>query len=61
MQIPFVDLKTQYSLLKPAIDLGIQRVLEHGQFIMGPEVAELEAALARHAGVRHAVGLSRRI
>jgi dTDP-4-amino-4,6-dideoxygalactose transaminase len=58
MQIPFVDLKTQYAHLKPAIDLGIQRVLEHGQFIMGPEVAELEAALASHAGVRHAVGLS---
>jgi UDP-2-acetamido-2-deoxy-ribo-hexuluronate aminotransferase len=58
MQIPFVDLKAQYAHLKPAIDQGIQRVLEHGQFIMGPEVAELEAALASHAGVRHAVGLS---
>jgi len=58
MKIPFVDLKAQYAHLKPAIDLAIQRVLEHGQFIMGPEIAELEAALARHVGVRHAVGLS---
>ena len=58
MQIPFVDLKAQYRRLKPEINARIQRVLEHGQFIMGPEVAELETALASHAGARHAVGLS---
>lgn len=58
MQIPFVDLKAQYARLKPQINARIQDVLEHGQFIMGPEVAELEAALAEYSGARHAVGLS---
>ena len=44
--IPFVDLKAQYARLKPSIDARIHAVLDHGKFIMGPEVAELEAALA---------------
>ncbi|MBP6901713.1 MAG: DegT/DnrJ/EryC1/StrS family aminotransferase [Burkholderiaceae bacterium] len=51
----FTDLKTQYSALKTSIDARIQRVLDHGQYIMGPEVAELEAALAAHCGAPHAV------
>lgn len=51
----FTDLKTQYSALKTCIDARIQRVLDHGQYIMGPEVAELEAALAAHCGAPHAV------
>jgi len=58
MQIPFVDLKAQYARLKPEISTRIQRVLDHGQYIMGPEVAEFEAALANYSGARHAVGLS---
>jgi UDP-2-acetamido-2-deoxy-ribo-hexuluronate aminotransferase len=58
MSIPFVDLKAQYARLKPEINARIQRVLEHGQYIMGPEVAELEAELANFSGARHAVGLS---
>ena len=37
----FTDLKTQYAVLKGDIDARIQRVLDHGQYIMGPEVAEL--------------------
>src|SRR5439155_373692 len=44
--IPFIDLQAQRRRLGPAIDDGMQRVLAHGQFIMGPEVAELERALA---------------
>ena len=55
MDIPFVDLKAQYLRFKPEIDSGIQRVLDHGQFILGPEVNEFEAALAKHVGVSHAV------
>jgi dTDP-4-amino-4,6-dideoxygalactose transaminase len=39
----FTDLKTQYAALKTSIDARIQRVLDHGQYIMGPEVKELEA------------------
>jgi len=56
--IPFVDLKTQYARLAPKIDARIARVLQHGQYILGPEVAELEAELARFCGARHAVTLA---
>lgn len=55
MNIPFVDLKAQYAGLKGEIDAGIQRVLEHGRFILGPEVEEFETALAEHVGVAHVV------
>ncbi len=51
----FIDLKAQYTALKPDIDAGIQRVLEHGQYIMGPEVAELEAALCAFTGAPHCI------
>jgi UDP-2-acetamido-2-deoxy-ribo-hexuluronate aminotransferase len=43
----FIDLKTQYQHLKADIDARIHAVLDHGQYIMGPEVAELEAQLLR--------------
>ncbi|MBL0090273.1 MAG: DegT/DnrJ/EryC1/StrS family aminotransferase [Ideonella sp.] len=54
----FTDLKSQYAALKPSIDARIQRVLDHGQYIMGPEVAEMEAALAGHTGSRHCVAVA---
>lgn len=53
--LPFVDLKAQYARLKPEIDARISRVLTHGKFILGPEVAELEAALSVYSGVAHVV------
>jgi dTDP-4-amino-4,6-dideoxygalactose transaminase len=53
-----VDLKAQYARLKAPIDARIARVLDHGQFILGPEVTELEDALASRAGVRHCVTVS---
>lgn len=52
----YIDLKTQYANLKPAIDARIQAVLKHGQFIMGPEVADLEQSLAAHTGTRYCIG-----
>ena len=55
MSLPFIDLKAQYAALKPSIDARIQRVLDHGQYIMGPEVKELETALAAYAGTRHCI------
>src|SRR5690606_32537374 len=58
MTIPFVDLKQQYARLKPLIDANIQKVLDHGGYILGPEVAALEAELADFAGVRHCIGVS---
>jgi UDP-2-acetamido-2-deoxy-ribo-hexuluronate aminotransferase len=51
----FIDLKSQYTTLKGEIDARIQRVLDHGQYIMGPEVAELESRLAAFAGARHCI------
>lgn len=51
----FIDLKAQYAALKTDIDAAIQRVLDHGQYIMGPEVAQLESALAQWVGVQHCI------
>ncbi len=51
----FTDLKAQYAALKGEIDTRIQRVLDHGQYIMGPEVQELEQVLAAYTGARHCV------
>jgi UDP-2-acetamido-2-deoxy-ribo-hexuluronate aminotransferase len=52
----FVDLQAQYRRLKPRIDARIQAVLEHGRFILGPEVKELETRLAARVGARHSIG-----
>ena len=51
----FVDLKSQYRRLKAEIDAGIQRVLDHGQYILGPEVAELEEKLAAFTGAKYCI------
>lgn len=51
----FTNLKTQYEALKPRIAERIQRVLDHGQYIMGPEVGELETALAAFTGAKHCI------
>lgn len=51
----FIDLKAQYKHLKQRIDQRIQAVLEHGNYIMGPEVKELEGRLAEYVGVKHAI------
>ncbi|WP_417447044.1 DegT/DnrJ/EryC1/StrS family aminotransferase [Kangiella sp.] len=51
----FIDLAAQYKHLKERIDKRIQTVLEHGQYIMGPEVQELEEKLADYVGVKHAI------
>jgi UDP-2-acetamido-2-deoxy-ribo-hexuluronate aminotransferase len=55
MSIPFIDLKTQYQALKPQIQARIDAVLEHGQYIMGPEVKELEDKLAAFTGAKHCI------
>lgn len=51
----FIDLKSQYKRLKAEIDAGIQRVLDHGQYILGPEVAELEEKLAAYTGSKYCI------
>ncbi len=54
----FTDLKSQYAALKTSIDARMQRVLDHGQYIMGPEVKELETALVAHSGAPHCVAVA---
>ncbi len=54
-KIEFIDLKAQYADLKSEIDARIQRVLNHGQYIMGPEVRELEERLEGYTQARHCV------
>jgi UDP-2-acetamido-2-deoxy-ribo-hexuluronate aminotransferase len=51
----FTDLKAQYRVLKADIDARIQKVLAHGQYILGPEVGELEGKLAAYTGSRYCV------
>jgi len=52
----FVDLKTQQKRIKLTLDGNIQKVLEHGNYIMGPEVKELEQKLASYVDIKHAIG-----
>lgn len=51
----FIDLHAQQTRIKDKIDAGIQRVLAHGQYILGPEVAELEEKLAAYVGAKHCI------
>ncbi len=51
----FIDLAAQQARLRPQIDAAMARVLDHGRYIMGPEVAELEAALGEFSGAPHVV------
>jgi dTDP-4-amino-4,6-dideoxygalactose transaminase len=56
LRFPFLDLKAEYSTMKDEIQAAVARVLESQQFIMGPEVAKLEAEIASLAGCRFAIG-----
>ena len=56
--IPFIDLKSQFKHIEKDIRARIDKVLEHGQFIMGPEVTELEERLATFTGVKHCIGVA---
>ena len=51
----FIDLNSQYRLLKDSIHARMQKVLDHGQYIMGPEVGELEERLATYTGARYCI------
>ena len=53
--IPFIDLRAQQNRLRPQIEAAIARVLAHGQYILGPEVAELEDKLAAYTGAAHCI------
>lgn len=54
----FIDLKTQQVAIRNEIDRRIANVLDHGQYILGPETAELEETLARYVGVKHCISVA---
>jgi UDP-2-acetamido-2-deoxy-ribo-hexuluronate aminotransferase len=54
----FIDLKSQYAALRDNINARIQKVLDHGQYILGPEVKEMEEALAAYTGSRHCISVA---
>jgi UDP-2-acetamido-2-deoxy-ribo-hexuluronate aminotransferase len=58
MTIPFIDLQAQYRALQPEIGAALNRVLEHGQYVMGPEVEEMERALAAFAGTAQCIAVA---
>lgn len=55
---PFIDLATQQTIIRPTLEKGIEGILRHGQYIMGPEVTELEEKLAAYVGVKHCISAS---
>ena len=57
-RLDFIDLKTQQGIISDRLAQNLQRVLAHGQYIMGPEVNELETRLAAYVGVKHAISCS---
>ena len=54
----FIDLKTRHRLIEDNINTSIQKVMDHGQFILGPEVRELEGKLAEYTGSKHCITVS---
>ena len=58
MGMPFIDLKKQFKEIEPGVRKAIDAVLEHGRFIMGPEIERLEASLAEFAGTKYALACS---
>ena len=54
----FIDLAAQQARIKKQIDANIEQVLSHGQYILGPEVAELEDKLAAYCGAKHCIGVA---
>jgi dTDP-4-amino-4,6-dideoxygalactose transaminase len=58
MKVPLLDLKEQNSALRAELDAAYARVMQSGQFIMGPELTELETACARVVQAKHAIGVS---
>jgi dTDP-4-amino-4,6-dideoxygalactose transaminase len=58
IKIPVLDLKPQYEQIKNEVQAAINRVLESGQFIMGPDVKLFEQEVAEYVGVKHAIGVN---
>lgn len=58
MNIPFIDLNAQQERIRPQVERAITKVLDHGAYIMGPEVFELEQELSDYCGVKHTLSCS---
>lgn len=58
MDLPFIDLAAQQARIRGDVDKRIAAVLNHGAYILGPEVKELEAALAERCGATHVISCS---
>lgn len=56
--IPFIDLAAQQARIRDRVEAAMRRTLDHGAYIMGPEIGELETGLAAFCGARHAVACS---
>jgi len=56
--VDFIDLKSQQALIREQIDTAIAKVLDHGRYILGPEVGELEQQLSQFCGAKHCLGVS---
>ncbi len=54
----FIDLKSQQALIREDIETRIKAVLDHGRYVMGPELVEMEGALADYVGVKHCIGVA---
>ena len=54
----FLDLKTQQKRIRKSLEKRLNTILDHGAYIMGPEVHELEEKLADYCGVKHAISCS---
>jgi len=58
MAVPLLDLKRQYATIKDRMDAAVMKVLDHGKFILGPEVAELEGKIAVFSGAKYGIGVA---
>jgi dTDP-4-amino-4,6-dideoxygalactose transaminase len=58
MQVPLLDLKSQYAPLRAEIETAIRKICDEQRFILGPQVAELEARVAEYSHTKHGLGLS---
>lgn len=58
MQVPLLDLKTQYASIKAEVDAAIAEVMASQHFILGPKVEQCEKAIAQYCGCAHAIGVS---
>jgi len=58
MPVPLIDIKRQYAPIRAEVDRAIKQVMDHGQFILGPEMKKFESEIAEYCRVKHAIGVA---